>query len=142
MLRIMLIGETGSGKSALVRALAGESYVPRRAMAVEFFAPFVIAPGEFLENRRFYPALITTASDCATLLFLQSATRRASLFPPVFALMFTRRMLGVVTHVAAPDANPDRAERFLRAAGAREISRIDAVTGAGLDGLREVAGLE
>lgn len=138
MKRMMLIGETGAGKGALIRALSDKNCSRRRPMAVEFCGPFVNTPGEFLENRRFYRALITTAADCDILAMLQDATRPASLFPPQFAAMFNRTVVGVVTKVDSEEADSQRAERFLRYAGVTEIIRTDTKTGTGLNALRRM----
>lgn len=136
MASIMLIGETGSGKSNLIRALSDGRIIPRKLMAVDYCGPFINTPGEFLENRRFYPALITSAAECDIVLMLQDATRGSSLFPPHFAIMFNRTVQGVVTNADADTANAERAERFLRNAGVREILRVGFKTGMGLEALR------
>jgi len=136
MKRMLLLGETGAGKSSLIQALSGERYVPRRAMAVEFFGQFINTPGEFLENRRFHHALITSAADCHILALLQDATRPGSLFPPQFAALFNRTVVGVATKVDLEGADPERAARLLRNAGAGRIIRASARTGEGLDQLR------
>lgn len=137
MKKVMLVGETGTGKGALMRALGCE-HVPRRAMAVEYCGRFIITPGEFLENRRFYSALITTAAEADILVLLQDATRGNSLFPPQFAAMFNRRVAGLVTNCEAAGSNPERAERFLLNAGVREVLRVDCHTGAGVDAVRHL----
>ena len=67
---------------------------------------------------------------------IQDATRSTCLFPPQFAAMFNRNVVGVMTKTDASEANPERAERFLRSAGARQIVPVSARTGAGLDALR------
>ena len=139
MKKIMLVGECRAGKASLIRALSKGEYAPRRAMAVEYFGRFINTPGEFLENRRFYPALITASMDCDILLLLQDAARDACLFPPQFATMFNRQVVGVVTKADAENASPrhlERAERFLRNAGARTILRVSARSGEGLTALR------
>ena len=138
MKRMMLIGETGAGKNALIRTLSGEEFSRSRTMAVEFCGQFINTPGEFLENRRFYPALITTAAGCDILAMLQDATRCSSLFPPQFATTFNRTVVGVLTKVDIGEANVERAERFLRNAGAGVIIRSSTKTGVGLDALREM----
>jgi len=136
--KTMFVGETRSGKSSLIKALSGESYSPRRAMAVEFIGPFINTPGEFLENSWFYSALITSSADCEVLAVVQDSTRRTSLFPPLFVSMFNRRVIGLVSKVDDPNSNPALAERFLRQAGAKEIIRTSTVTG---EGVEQVLGL-
>jgi ethanolamine utilization protein EutP len=132
----MFIGETDSGKSGLIRALSGETYAPLRAMAVEYFGRFINTPGEFLENSRYYHALITSSADCDVLVMVQDATRSTSLFPALFAPIFNRPVVGAVTRVAGAGANPGRARRFLESAGARRVVFTDAATGAGLEELK------
>jgi ethanolamine utilization protein EutP len=128
----MFIGETDSGKSGLIRALSGEAYAPRRAMAVEYFGRFINTPGEFLENSRYYHALITSSADCDVLVMVQDARRSTSLFPALFAPIFNRPVVGVVTRSGEAGANPERARRFLESAGARRVVPTDFRSGAGL----------
>lgn len=134
----MLIGETRVGKSSLIRKLSGEDYVARRAMAVEYCGQFINTPGEFLENRRFYNALITSSADCDILLFVQDAVRKSSLFPPLFASMFNRKVIGIVSKIDAPEANIERAQRFLQNAGVKKSHLISSMTGEGMDSLRQM----
>lgn len=136
MKRVMLIGETRVGKSSLIRALSGEEFFSRRALAVEYFGQFINTPGEFLETRSFYHALITSSADCDILLMVQDATRPSSLFPPLFAPIFNRKAVGVISKMDSSAANPERAERFLRNAGVGEIVPTSVRTGEGLDRLR------
>lgn len=136
MKRVMLIGENGAGKSALISALTGDSIRSHKAMAVEYVGRFINTPGEFLENRRFYRALITTSAECDTLLLVQNATRNTSLFPPQFATMFNRRIIGVISDAMAENAHPEKAERFLQSAGAAECIRVNVASGEGLEALQ------
>jgi ethanolamine utilization protein EutP len=132
----MLIGETFSGKSSLIRALSEDVYTPRRAMAVEYFGRFVNTPGEFLENRRFYHALITSAADCDTLFFVQDTTRNSCLFPPLFASMFNRKIIGILSKIDKEKSNSTLATRFLENAGVKEIIATSVIAGDGLDRLQ------
>ncbi|MCW7753363.1 EutP/PduV family microcompartment system protein [Desulfobotulus sp. H1] len=134
--KMLFIGENGAGKTALMEALSGKRSATRRPMAVEYCGRFVNTPGEFLENRRFYPAIITTSADCDVVVMVQDATRINSLFPPQFASLFTRRVVGVVSKVQMAGANADRAIRFLKSAGAREIVLWNSDTGEGLERLQ------
>lgn len=136
MKKTMLVGETGAGKSGLIRALSGGAARCGRALAVEHIGGFINTPGEFLENRRFYSAIITAAADCEALLLLQDSTRRTSLFPPQFAAMFNRKVIGVISKIDSPSSRPELAERFLHSAGARKIVRVSAETGEGIEELK------
>ena len=136
MKKVMFVGETRSGKSTLIKALSDGDYFPRRAMAVEHYGQFINTPGEFLENSRFYHALITSSADCHILAVIQDATRRTSLLPPLFVSMFNRRIIGVVSKIDAPGADVDLAEKFLRSAGVRECYYTSCVSNEGIDLLR------
>ncbi|MBR6626015.1 MAG: ethanolamine utilization protein EutP [Mailhella sp.] len=142
MPRIMLIGEWRSGKSTLIRTLSRSDYRPRKVFAVEHHGDFVNTPSEFLENRRWYPALITASAHCDTLIFVQDATRTTCQIAPALAAMFNRKVIGVITKTDLPEANVSRAERFLRNAGVREIFPVSLATGEGVAGLRHLLGLE
>lgn len=131
--KMMLIGESGVGKTTLIQVLSGEGSSARKTMAVEFSDRFIDTPGEFLENRRFYPALITSSVDCDVVAMVQDATRISSLFPPQFSTIFTRRVIGIVTKVDVDGCNVERAERFLANAGVKEIIRSSSKTNVGLD---------
>lgn len=133
----MFIGESFTGKSSLIRALSDDDYTPHRAMAVEYFGQFINTPGEFLENRRFYHALITSSADCDIIIFVQDTTRNTSLFPPLFASMFNRKIIGVSSKMDAKNSNRDLAERFLKNAGINEIIETSTITGEGIDLLRQ-----
>lgn len=136
--KVMLIGETFTGKSTLIQALSDKTYTPHRAMAVEYFGRFINTPGEFLENRRFYHALLTSAADCNIILFVQDSTRNTSLFPPLFASMFNRRIIGVSSKVDSENSNRQLAKRFLINAGVKEIIETSSATGEGLPLLRQL----
>lgn len=138
MKRLMLVGETFSGKSSLIRELSGQNYLPNRAMAVEYHDQFIYTPGEFLENRRFYHALITTSADCDIMAFVHSATSPNSLYPPLFGSMFNRKVIGIISKSDCAEANIQRSELFLTNAGVQEMVVTSCVTGAGLDTLRQL----
>ncbi|CAK7058037.1 MAG: Propanediol utilization protein PduV [Desulfovibrio sp.] len=134
--RIMIMGERGAGRRSLARALGQAPAFMPQPMAVEYAGRFVVPPPEFLENRRFYRALITTAADCRCLLFVQDASRRTSAFPPGLARIFNRHVIGIITKIDLPDASPDRAARFLHQAGLQAVYALSTASGEGLDSLR------
>lgn len=135
MKKVMFVGETGAGKSSLISVLSGQPFKSSRALAVEYHGRFINTPGEFLENRWFYRALITASSDCSFLVFVQDATRPSCLFPPLFASAFNRTTIGVISKIDEDNAHLVRAERFLTTAGVRNIVQTSARFGTGLEDL-------
>lgn len=138
MKKVMLIGETRVGKSSLIGALSATPFKSHRAMAVEYHEGFINTPGEFLENHRFYTALITASADAELIFMLVDATRTTSLFPPSSAAVFNRPVVGIITKIDLPQAVTARAERFLANTGAHEIVQTSVVNGTGLDELRQI----
>lgn len=145
MARILLMGNAQAGQGKVALALSGQassSYgashcANQRAMALSYCGPFVLTPSEFLENRRFYHALIAEAARCNAVFMLQNALSSTSPYPPGFARMFNRPVVGVVPHAFSPNAHPERAVRFLQLAGARRIEQICVAHPETLAGLRE-----
>lgn len=138
---IMLVGENGAGKSSLISALTDGGYVPRKVVALDYYKGFINSPSEFLERKWARRYLIVSSGECGTILFLQNALRKSCQIPPSFTTMFNRRILGVITMIDRPEANLERAERFLRHAGVTEIFPVSIVTGEGLPELRTALGL-
>ncbi|MDL2285519.1 EutP/PduV family microcompartment system protein [Desulfovibrio sp. OttesenSCG-928-F07] len=135
MQKVLLIGALASGKEELINALTGKSITHACAMSIEAHGHFINTPGEFLENRRFYRALITAAANCEAIWFIQSALATSCLFPPQFSGAFNRPVKGIVTRATAPGANPKQAVHFLQLAGAGNITLTNAATMLGINEL-------
>lgn len=142
MKKIMLVGKTGSGKTMLIRAIQGSTLVCKKTLAVRYEGPFVDTPGEYLENRQLYTALMATSSKCDIIGFVQDATVVNSIFPPGFATMFNKKIIGIVTKVDSKDCNISRAEKFLGWAGAEIIVKSSSIENTGIEFLRSYLGLE
>jgi len=142
MKTMMLVGRTGCGKTMLIRAVQGKSLVCQKTLAVRYEGPFVDTPGEYLENRQLYTALMATSLRCDTVGFVQDATDVNSIFPPGFGAMFNKPIIGIVTKVDAEDVNVSRAEKFLGWAGAEKIVRSSSIENTGIELLRSYLDLE
>lgn len=136
MKKVLLIGKTGSGKTSLIQGLQDQKLSYKKTQAITFNGMFIDSPGEFLENRRLYPALMTSSVGCNIVALVQDATVINSVFPPKFSSMFKKKIIGIITKMDKESSNPERAEKFLRRAGAEEIIRTSAMDKTGLELLR------
>ena len=136
MKKILLIGKTGSGKTSLIQGLQDQKIIYKKTQAITFNGMFIDSPGEFLENRRLYPALMTSSAGCNIVALVQDSTVINSVFPPKFSSMFKKKIIGIVTKVDKASSNPERAEKFLRRAGAEEIIRTSAIDKTGFELLK------
>jgi ethanolamine utilization protein EutP len=138
MKKIMFIGKSGCGKTTLAQAIKGLDICYKKTQAVTFAGTIVDTPGEFTENRRFYPALMATASQCDLIGFVQDATDKTSIFPPRFATMFNRVVIGIVSKTDLVTGNAERSRRFLCLAGVSQIIETSAVSSSGITSLKTV----
>ena len=93
-------------------------------------------PGEYLERRYFRGALMVTAADADTIVLVQAATEKGSMFPPAYSSMFAKPCVGVVTKSdLASEHEISNARQYLKAAGAGEIFVVSSVTGEGVEAL-------
>jgi len=131
-MKLMLVGKTGSGKTTLTQAIQGQEIAYRKTQAVKYSGAIVDTPGEFAENRRYYSALVVSSYTCDLIGFVQDATAVNSIFPPKFASMFTKRVIGIITKTDLSAANLVRAQKFLKWAGATDIIQTSAIENMGI----------
>ena len=138
MKRFMVMGKTGCGKTSLLQRVCGQEMIYQKTQTVESFAGSIDTPGEYLERKGLFSALIVTAADCDELLLLQAVDDPDSSFPPGINACFDRDITGVVTKIDLPCGEDAvmQAAQCLRQAGARRIYYVSAKTGAGLASLR------
>ena len=137
MKKTMLIGEHGSGKNDLLSLLLDKTIPIHRAMGIEYYGAFINTPSEFLENRSLLRSLITTAADCEIMLMVINDQHKTSLFPPKFASLFNKTVLGVITQRDELQGNSERAKLFLHNAGITDILTVNIKTGQGLATLKK-----
>ena len=140
MRTVMLVGRTSCGKTTFCQALAGLGRVEKKTQMVEIVSAAIDTPGEFLENRRLYKALLVTAAEAEIIAFMQDSLQGESMFPPGFAAMFSGKpVFGLVSKadVGTPESTLF-AERVLREAGADPIFRVNSLTGEGVEEVRRI----
>jgi ethanolamine utilization protein EutP len=77
-----------------------------------------------------------TSLEADVVLLLSDAADPALTLPPNFAGMFARPVVGVVTKIDLPYANPAKSERRLRQAGVvSPVFPVSAVSGEGIGAL-------
>lgn len=142
MTRVIFIGKTGAGKTTLIQNLKNENLKYKKTQATEYYGNLIDTPGEYLENPRYYNALITLSFDADVIALVQDVTSEESYFPPGFGDMFNIKVVGILTKIdqKIERENYDRALRYLEDAGASNIYPVSACTDSGIKSL--VKGLE
>jgi len=131
---IILIGGTKAGKTTLLKVLNGEKFkkIDVRTQSLEFEDQVIDTPGEYIENRQYYTALISAAQEAEIIGLVADATAEQYFFPPTFASIFTRPVIGIVTKIDDKEADIEKAEDILNMAGAGKIFLTSAFTGKGI----------
>ncbi|ABO49825.1 ethanolamine utilization protein eutP [Desulforamulus reducens MI-1] len=140
MSKIMVVGAVGAGKSTILAALRGNVKDVKKTQVIEFGAQTVDTPGEYIENPRFYRALLSTALQVDYVLFVQDATSDRSVFPPGIGQLFPGYSVGIITKVDHPEANVERAKGLLHhlaLKGKGEVFEVSALAGDGLEELKQ-----
>lgn len=137
MKRIIVIGAIGSGKTTFIQAMKDLELEYKKTQALEYYENITDTPGEYLENRRFYNALIIASHDCDIIVLIQDASDRRCIFPPNFSSIFTKPIIGVITKVDKLEKDMDFARNCLELAGAEKIFEISSVENLGLKDFKE-----
>lgn len=136
--KVMFIGATGSGKTTLYQRVFNLPLMYNKTQSLEFYGQIVDTPGEYLENRNYYSALLVTSMDADYVALVMDCTSTQAVFPPGFSRMFTRPTLGIVSKVDLVDSAEDCifAEGTLRQAGIERLIKTSAIDATGIDELR------
>jgi len=118
--KILLIGGIGAGKTTLKQWLLQQDLRYHKTQMLEFSQTFIDCPGEYLEIPRYYHVLIDASHRVTEIWALQDATKARTFYPPGFAKVFTKPVIGVITKTDLAGADISRAESFLKYAGLQE----------------------
>ncbi len=138
MKKILLIGKIASGKTSLSQRIMGLKLQDHKTQAIEVINDDIIdTPGEYVELKQYYRALVTTAAEVDCVLVLQDCTDTQCSFSPRMKCMFNRPMIGVLTKIdlAPPLEQLETMKEILQLAGAEEIFCISSKTGEGIEEL-------
>lgn len=138
MKKIIFVGKTGSGKTTLCQKLDKMNIEYRKTQSVELYDNSIDTPGEFMENRGFYNAIITIAVDAKVVAIVYDATQEENYIAPGFASIFCKDVIGIITKInKATKDQINLATERLEVIGVNKIFKIDTVDNIGLDPLFE-----
>ena len=132
MRKIILIGRSEAGKTTLIQALKGEKIKYHKTQYVNHFDVIIDTPGEYIESKIFGGALAMYTFESRVVGLLLSATEPYSLYSPCITPLANRDVIGIVTKIDHKDANPKRAEEWLRLAGCTKVFHVSSYTGEGI----------
>jgi ethanolamine utilization protein EutP len=138
MNKLMLIGETGSGKTTLKQALSDKEIKYCKTQSLDYSENILDTPGEYIENRRYYNALIISSVDCDIVCFVQDSTSKRNIFPPNFASIFGKKSIGIITKIDCAGSDIENAEKFLKQAGVEKIFYVDSLSRKGIENLKNI----
>ena len=143
MKKIMLVGRTGAGKTSFCQAIYGEDLEYKKTQAVQIINNAIDTPGEFVENRTLYRALVITAADADMVVLVQDCTDDQCMFAPGFAGMFGKPAIGIVSKVdlAKDSSDIHVAEEKLELAGCERIFHISHKEKTGLEDVKAYIGI-
>lgn len=125
MRKIVLMGRSEAGKTTLTQALKGERIHYHKTQYVNNFDVIIDTPGEYAQTKTLGYALALYSYEADVVGLLISATEPYSLYPPNITCMVNREVIGIVTKIHDPKADPARAERWLRLTGCKKIFFVD-----------------
>lgn len=132
MKKIILIGRSGAGKTTLTQAMKGEEIKYHKTQYVNYFECIIDTPGEYAQTHELGYALALYSYEADVVGLLLSATEPYSLYPPNITCMVNREVVGIVTQINEPKADPERAVRWLRLSGCKKIFYVDSTVGTGV----------
>lgn len=131
------MGRSECGKTTLTQALRGETITYHKTQYINHFDVVIDTPGEYAENKMLARALALYSYEADIVGLLLSALEPYSLYGPNITACANREVIGIVTQIDQPNANVERATRWLELAGCKKIFKVSAVTGEGVSDILE-----
>lgn len=138
MKNMILIGRTGCGKTTLIQAINELELKYRKTQSIEYYSNIIDTPGEYMENRFYYKAIIVSCADSDLIGFVQSCTDEECIFPPNFALIFSKPVVGIITKTDCRSKDIQRAEKCLSYSGVQKVFSVSSFNGDGLEDIRKL----
>ncbi len=135
MRKLILMGRSGAGKTTLTQALRGEKIGYHKTQYISHDDWLIDTPGEYAENASLGCALALYSYEADVVGLVLAADEPYSLYPPNITCMVNREVIGIVT--LRDGYSSERAERWLRLSGCREVFVINSITGEGIPNLIE-----
>lgn len=132
MKKLILMGRSEAGKTTLTQALRGDTITYHKTQYINNFDVIIDTPGEYVQTHSLGHALALYVYEADVVGLLISATEPFTLFPPNITCLTNRDTIGIVTKINDEKANPERAERWLRLSGCKNVFFVDSVTGEGV----------
>jgi ethanolamine utilization protein EutP len=95
--RIMIIGNSRTGKTSLANHINSEDFEVMKSQAICYGENTIDTPGEYLESPMMHKYIISASQDADAVLFVQSFDQPIFSFPPNFAQVFNTKRIGVIT---------------------------------------------
>ena len=137
MKKIILMGSSRAGKTTLTQALRGEKITHHKTQYINHYDVIIDTPGEYLQCSNLGRALALYAYEADVVGLLASAIEPFSIFPPNVACMVNREVIGIVTKIDKPGADPALAASWLRNAGCEKIFFVNSKERDGIDMILE-----
>ncbi|NDL63207.1 EutP/PduV family microcompartment system protein [Acerihabitans arboris] len=134
MKRLMLLGPSQSGKTTLLQCLRGDPLVYQKTQALVYLPDAIDSPGEYIENRHFYSALLSGSYEADIVGLVQSLDNENGYFSPMFATLFNKPVIGIITKGDIPVDEKQKAFVInqLKQAGAGPLFMVSATRRQGI----------
>ena len=134
MKKILLIGKSMCGKTTLTQRIQGLDIEYEKTQMLTYSNDILDTPGEYMENRMLYKALIVSSYDCDVVGMVQACDEERNIFPPNFATAFSKPVIGIVTK---SDLGGDvkKACEILENAGAEQVFVVSSYENEGIEEL-------